>query len=369
VPIRWRLDRPPVREAQPLSDEALRDVASRYDLERATTTKICLWTSYVASARRRLDDGLDLGPQGQVVMCVAAQLEAMNVNFLNSLLSTMMCAHFSGWGDGFDRGLINAYARVNARQAAVDDARALADRTVLELLGTADRPRRLLRDAAASVGFRSRPSELDVVIDMVRRYARTTLAAEAAADVLPRHLYLSATTVRDVVLADREIRLLPNERIDIDAATRFALRASIGSLTAEQLRPYVDGIARMSQETRDEWSLAVLRAEFDAAHALRALPPLSELFGSSNLARRLRRQHAQLSRDLIAGRDIQKRRQQHIALRHAATAFAAWATLPADADEQLRRLLAGPIPPSLSVMYDRVERKARELLAPMRPTG
>src|SRR5437764_11783299 len=111
APLRWRLDRPPICEPAPLSDEMLRWLQERHDMERRTTTSICVRTGYVrGSAPIRHDGDLDLGPQAPVVRCVAAQIAAFDEHFLNSAAFAMFAGQGTGWHDGYDRALLAAHA-------------------------------------------------------------------------------------------------------------------------------------------------------------------------------------------------------------------------------------------------------------------
>jgi hypothetical protein len=367
APLRWRLDRPAVRVPAPLSGEMLLWLEERHDLERRTTTSIHLRTGHAPSGRSLLrdDSDLDLGPQAPVVRCVATQIALFDKQFLNSVVFAMFAGQSAGWHDGHERALLAAHARVAGRLPAHEAARALADRIVDRVLGSCDAPRPLLRDVLAVSGMADTPAERDFVVDHVGRFARTTLAAEAAADVIPPDIYLSATTVRDLVLLDRDVRTLTSSRRlppREHALASLPLRLAIGSLPEHQLRPYLTAIARMTRDEHAEWSCATLQAKFAAIHERRCLLPLEELWEDTLLGRRLERQHQRITRLFLTGQDPGQARGRHLALRAAVDAFALWATLPPNAPAETAANLERPIPEELRTRYEHARARTQARL-------
>jgi len=155
------------------------------------------------------------------------------------------------------------------------------------------------------------------------------------------------------MLADRAVRTLPDERVGVPAGAVLALRHTIGAMSATELRPYLERVGLLVGDARSEWSLGVLRAEFEAAHACRALPPLPEVFVSTSLGSRLRGQRMRLTQSFLAGKDVQTQRAHYDVLTQAVTAYSLWATMPPEACSDLRAILEDAIPASMIAHYRR----------------
>ena len=367
VPLRWRLERPPVGEPRPLSEEMLLWLEERHDLERRTSTAIGVRSGLVGKRLRVQLDEFDLGPQATVVRCVAAQIAQFDKHFFNSAAFAVFAGKAAGWADGHVRALLAAHARVGGRLAAHDAARALADRIIEAALGSLEAPTVLMTEVLACSGLTDNPSDRDFVLDLVGRYARTTLIAEALADVIPSDVYLSATTPRDLLLIDRDVRTLTSSRRlsgREHALAAIPLRSAIGHLSANQLRPYLVAISRMTHDERSEWSLAALQARFSAVHQRRCLLPAEDLWAATLLGRRLERQQQRVTQLFLTGQDAVQARCRHVALREAVDAFVLWATLPADAPPEVVAALKRPIPDEIRERYGQARARTSHALEP-----
>ena len=356
TPLRWRLERPPIAEDAPLTDEMLRWIDERHDLEYRTETAISLRTGHAGSALRLDEHGLELGPAASVVRCVAAQMAMFDKHLVNSTVFAMFAGERGGWHHGHIRALLAAHARAAGRLPAHEAARELADRVVSRLLGSLDRPRPLLREVLANSGFEDLPSDRSFVLDLMGDFARTTLAAEAVADVVPTDVYLSATAARDLVLVDRDIRTLTSSRClppRQHALAARPLRSVIGGLPAAALRPYLTAIARLTPDERAEWSFAALQAEFAAIHQRRSLGAPEDLWQGTRLGARLQQQRQRIIALFTDGKDINKARERHVALSEAIDALVMWATLPSDAPIEVVSTLERPIPREIRAQFRR----------------
>lgn len=353
IPIRWRLERPPAGLPVAVDSATDAEIRERADIERWFTTMIAARSGHTFTDRTQISTRHDqeLGPQRAVVRAVGDQLRQSTAELIAGIGFTMFAAQRSGWADGYDRALLAAHARVAGRLTAYDEARVHADVVVGELLGTATAPTTLLRDALASGGAEDEEHFRSWLIDSVGRYARTTLSAEAVADVVPDDLYWSATTVRDVLYADREVRPLPHERLT-NPLVQADVARRIGRLSAADLKPVERAIADMSREERAEFSDTLLAAACAAARDRRALPCLDDLLARMPAGTRLWRQRRTLHQRFADGLDITAQRRRYRALVDSLDALAAIATWPADNEEGRDALLA-PVP---AVLLERVGR-------------
>lgn len=361
IPVRWRLDRPPAGSPAPVDEATAEQIRAKVDVERWLATAISSRSGQLVYDRSPFTTAHDqaLGPQRAVVRAVASQLSLSNTEFVSTVAFTMLAAEQSGWADGYDRALLAAHARVAGRQTAHDEARAYADDVLERLLGSAETPRPLLSSVVSSAGLDDVVQHRAWLLDLVRRYARTTLSAEAVADVVPADLYLSATTVRDVVLADRELRPVPQERL-ASPLTRREVARRVGGLTAAELRPYEAALAAMSRDDRAEWSNTLLRTMVTAARDRRALPDLGELLHGQPAGTRLRRQRRRIEQRFARGEDISVQRRRHRVLMDALDGLVAVITLSEDVPDVVRDTLLAPIPPELRQRVGRVDLVALE---------
>jgi len=348
IPIRWRLERPAAGRPAPVNGATAAEINARADVERWFATAIAARSGRMVYRCRPYGTRHDqpLGPQRAVVEAVAAQLRHSTAELITGIVFTMLAAGRGGWGDGYDRALLSAHARVAGRSAAYEEARTHADGVVRETLGSATAPTRLLTDALIfGCGDDDEPYR-EWFIDSVGRYARTTLGAEAVADVVPDDLYLSATTVRDVLYADREVRPLPAERL-ANPFVRLAVGQRIGPLSAADLRPCERAIAAMSRDDYAAWSGALLTATWLAARDQRALPGWDWLLHRYSAGSRLQRQRRTIERRFADGLDIGAQRRRYRALVDTLDGLATILTLPDNTDGELRDTLLAPVPVEL----------------------
>jgi len=348
IPIRWRLERPPAGQPTPVDGATAADIRHRADVERWFATTIASRSGRMAYNCRPYGTRHDqpLGPQRAVVEAVACQLRYSTPELIAGIGFTVFAAERGGWSDGYDRALLAAHARIAGRSVAYEQARAHADAVIAEALGSADRPTQLLTKALLSCGADDDPNYRGWLLDSVGRYARTTLGAEAIRDVIPEDLYLSATSVRDVLYADREVRPLPDARL-ANPLVRLAVARQVGRLRAAELKPCEQSIAAMSRDDRAEWSDALLTATWLAAHDRRALPGLDELIGPLRAGERLARQRRTIAKRRADGLDISVQRRRYRGLVDALECLALILTLPEDADPELRKALVAPVPSEL----------------------
>ena len=356
IPIRWRLERPPAGQATPVEDVTASDIRYRADRERWFATAVASRSGRMVYTCRPYGTRHDqpLGPQRAVVEAVAAQLRYSTAELIAGIGFTMFAADRANWSDGYDRALLAAHARVAGRSVAYEEARAHADLVVAETLGSVDQPTPLLTQALVSCGAGDDGNYRGWLLDSVGRYARTTLGAEAVRDVVPEDLYLSATTTRDVLYADRALRPLPEERLG-NPLVRIAVARSLGPLRAVDLKPCERAIADMSRDDRAEWSDALLTAMWTSAHNRQALPPLIELVHRQRAGDRLLRQRQTIERRQAEGLDTSAQRRRYRSLVDTLECLAAILTLPNDADPKLRKTLMAPVPSELLARLGHVD--------------
>lgn len=363
IPIRWRLERPPMGQPVSVDEATAADIRHRAEIERWFATAIASRSGRLPYTCRPYDTRHDqpIGPQRAVVEAVAAQLRYSAPELIAGIGFTMFAAHRGGWADGYDRALLAAHARVAGRGAAYEEARTRADAVVAEALGSVDGPTSLLTRALLSSGADDAKHYRGWLLDSVGRYARTTLGAEAVRDVVPEDLYLSATSVRDVLYADREVRPLPDARL-ANPLVQLALTRALGPLRAADLKPCEQAIAAMSPDDRAEWSDALLTAMWTTAHERRAMPNLIELLYRQRTGERLLRQRRTMQDRRASGLDITAQRRRYRALVDTLDCLASILTLPDNVDPELRKTLLGPVPAELLTRVGHVDLAALNAL-------